>query len=716
MRPARQGDLQSLTLQEQDVVVSKSSENHEMLIMVPERNQIKAASLRTVSQAEPGPDASPGSAASPPGRPPSCRVSESHPECIGYDVTSVGVFRPASRPGKMEVLTLVLVFATVPGFSSVLNLRPILMEVRGLSGMKAGVSISAEVNETLEPTETEAFTPETNAIKSGEKTAEERKREDGRTSKTTNVGEIQDRDEGYRRSSEETLIPETSESVKEERERKLVAGIHLHEARGDTYEVEKIPTLTREREEEAGKVEEIIKITHNDNHIEVRSLTEEERNPGIGSEDVTVREVSVKPAERGVNTTGGAEEGGFVSTLEAAKPKPDEAKRRKSSPPTHFPYFKDDFCPAECSCYGRVVQCSDKGIDQIPYGIPYNARYVLLMNNRIGSIQLDLLSEYVSMEFLVLSNNELTDGTLEGAFEGIPALKRLYLDRNLLESVPVDLPVSLEELRLDNNHLRLMSAAAWERCPGLSVLDLSNNSLGNGSGSLPDGALSALPNLRTLNLGHNKLSSVPLGLPLSVKVLYLRGNLIETFRRGVFNGISGLVVLDLSANRLTNKGLLGDSLLNATHLESLNLEGNRLKQVPRHLPPSLKTLNLEGNLISSVKKSTFSSLKNMEHLGLARNKIFRVAPGAFRTLAVLHQLDLGHNALRQVPRHLPQGLHSVDLAHNRIRAVPRDSFCWGEESLSGLVRVQLEHNLMDMGNLDTRPFRCLRGFQVVHFH
>lgn len=365
-----------------------------------------------------------------------------------------------------------------------------------------------------------------------------------------------------------------------------------------------------------------------------------------------------------------------------------------------------------------MVQCSDKGVDKVPYGIPYNARYILLMNNHIDSIQLDLLSEYVSMEFLVLSNNRLTDGAIEGAFEGVPALKRLYLDRNLLESVPTDLPVSLEELRLDNNQLNVMSEAAWARCPGLLVLSLSNNSLGNGSESLINAVLSPLCHLRTLNLDYNQLTSVPLGLPLSIKELYVKGNLIEQFHGGAFNGISELVLLDLSANRLTNKGLLRDSLLNATHLESLNLEGNRLKQVPQHLPLSLKTLNLEGNLITSIKKAAFSTLKNLEHLGLARNKISKVVPGAFRTLPVLHQLDLCHNTLRHVPRQLPQGLHSVALTHNKIQSVPRDAFCWGNKSLglSGLVRVQLEQNVIDMGKLDTQAFRCLRGFQVVHFY
>uniref|UniRef100_A0A8C6KRY0 Wu:fc23c09 n=1 Tax=Nothobranchius furzeri TaxID=105023 RepID=A0A8C6KRY0_NOTFU len=324
--------------------------------------------------------------------------------------------------------------------------------------------------------------------------------------------------------------------------------------------------------------------------------------------------------------------------------KTQKPQKEKKNTPVYFPFFKDDYCPPECACYGRVVQCSDKGVQQVPYGIPYNSRY----------------------------------------------------------------------LRLDGNHLRVMSETAWTCCPGLLVLSLSNNSFGNGS--LPKDVLSPLCKLRTLNLNYNRLTSVPLGLPTSVKELYLKGNYIKEFCGGAFSETSELAVLDLGANRLTNKGLLRDALLNTTHLESLNLEGNKLKYVPRHLPSSLKALNLEGNLISAIKKSTFRTLKHLEHLGLARNKIFKVAPGAFRTLPMLHQLDLGHNALHQVPRQLPQSLHSVALTHNRIQSVPRDAFCWRGRSLSGLVQVQLEHNLINMGNLDAQAFRCLRGFQVVHFY
>ncbi|XP_039524382.1 extracellular matrix protein 2 [Pimephales promelas] len=407
--------------------------------------------------------------------------------------------------------------------------------------------------------------------------------------------------------------------------------------------------------------------------------------------------------------------------LKKAKKAKKFKRERKLKPttPSYFPYFEDHYCPSECSCYGRVVQCSDKDLGKIPYGIPYNSRYILLMNNHIDSIQLNLLSEYNSMEFLVLSNNRLTDASIEGSFEGTQGLKRLYVERNLLRSIPTDLPVTLEELRLDGNQISVMSDAAFGRCPGLLILSLSNNSLGNKSSTIPPGVLLPLGKLRTLTLSYNQLSSVPLQLPLSLQELYLRGNRIQSLQGDMFWGVAELQVLDLSANRLTNKGLGKAALQNASNLESLNLEGNSLKQVPHNLPMTIKTLNLEGNLISSITKDAFISMSQLEHLGLARNKITKVALGAFRVLPLLHQLDMSHNALQQVPRQLPLWLHSATFANNKIHAIPSDAFCWGrgnESPLSRLVKVHLEYNMIDLGHLNTLAFRCLRGFQVVQFY
>lgn len=339
------------------------------------------------------------------------------------------------------------------------------------------------------------------------------------------------------------------------------------------------------------------------------------------------------------------------------------------------------------------------------------------MNNHIKVIPPGLFSEYLSMEFLVLSNNRLTDNSTEGAFEGIRVLKKLYMEQNFFQSVSVDLPVSLEELHLDGNRLKVLSKMVWSCCPRLLVLSLNNNSLE--SGSIPDGVFSPLISLHTLSLSYNSLSFIPQRLPLSLQEVYLRGNLIQNLQPGVFEGKAQLLVLDLSVNKLTNKGLGKDTFINVTHLESLNLEGNDLKKVPSHLPHSLRTLNLKGNSISSIGKATFLSLPNLEHLGLARNKIFKVVPGAFRVLPLLHQLDLSHNMLRQVPRQLPAWLVYIALNNNKIQTIPRDAFCSIQQTAArrnDLVKVQLENNLLNMAMLDNLTLNCLRGFQVVHFY
>uniref|UniRef100_A0A8C5H085 Uncharacterized protein n=1 Tax=Gouania willdenowi TaxID=441366 RepID=A0A8C5H085_GOUWI len=317
-----------------------------------------------------------------------------------------------------------------------------------------------------------------------------------------------------------------------------------------------------------------------------------------------------------------------------------------------------------------VVECSDRGVYKVPHGIPNNSSFISLKNNFISSIRMDLLHHLTSLQFLILSNNWLTDNSLRGVFkEGILALKHLYLDNNHLETVPVDLPRSLE--------------------------DLSNN--------------------QTLNLSHNQLTSVPMGLPPSIIELYLKGNLIKQLHERTFIGMTKLEVLDFSGNKLTNDGL-GNSL-NVTHLESLNLEANQLEQVPQTLPSSLKVLNLGSNLISSIKKVAFSNLKKLELLSVARNKVFEVAAGAFRALSFLHQLDFSHNTLQKVPRLLPRNVHSVSLSNNRIRSVPADAFCWGNQTLTigRRVHVELENNLIDSGTLDPKVFRCIHENLVVHF-
>lgn len=236
-------------------------------------------------------------------------------------------------------------------------------------------------------------------------------------------------------------------------------------------------------------------------------------------------------------------------------------------------------CSTSAFCF-RVVQCSDKGVDKVPYGIPYNSRYILLMNKQHPAGP----AQQIHLHDVPRAQEDQTHWQYHW--------RGLWGDSGTGETPPGQEPPeerasSLEELCSDNNQLSVTSEAVWVRCPKLLVLSLSNNSLGNRSDPLPSGVFSPWSKLRTLNLDHNQLPSTPLASPLSIKELYLKGNRIEQLHGGAFAGISQLMLLDLSANQLTNKGLLSHPRLNATSLQNLNLAGNKLKYVPQHLPRSL---------------------------------------------------------------------------------------------------------------------------------
>ncbi|XP_069485370.1 decorin-like [Ambystoma mexicanum] len=395
--------------------------------------------------------------------------------------------------------------------------------------------------------------------------------------------------------------------------------------------------------------------------------------------------------------------------------KPKRVKQRNNLKTKEYePYFEDHYCPPECACYGRVVQCSDKGITRMPYGTPFNTRYLLLMNNKIDFIQLDLLSEYLSLEFLVLNNNRLTDGGVEGAFEAMPTLTRLFMDANRLSSFPADLPQSLLELRMDDNNISHISEHAVNTCTSLKVLSLERNAITDAS--IPSGTFHFLRNLKIIRLDFNQLETVPSNLTISLKELFLQHNKITTIPNDVFSQPSELTSIHLNSNQITNKGIKKKAFRNMKTLETLNMASNLLKVVPKHLPKSLKTLILSENRITSVEKDAFKKLKNLTEIILTGNKILSIEAGAFAGLLALEHLDLSNNQLLEVPRRLPLTLRTLHLFNNQIRRMPEDSFCGAQNAESRLVLVRLENNKMRHSSIDPHALRCLRGYQVVHFY
>ncbi|XP_015179281.1 PREDICTED: serine/threonine-protein kinase 11-interacting protein isoform X2 [Polistes dominula] len=143
---------------------------------------------------------------------------------------------------------------------------------------------------------------------------------------------------------------------------------------------------------------------------------------------------------------------------------------------------------------------------------------------------------------------------------------------------------SLRHLSLSHNALERLDRS-FELTPWLQILDLSHNLLNNAA------ELDCLPNLKYLNLGYNKLETVPAfnkSTMHSLQILVLKNNYIEDISG--LEGLECLTEIDLSFNCLTEHSVLWP-IERMSALLWLSLEGNPLSYHPKHRLLSIKYLH-----------------------------------------------------------------------------------------------------------------------------
>ncbi|KAM9328291.1 keratocan [Pholidichthys leucotaenia] len=259
-------------------------------------------------------------------------------------------------------------------------------------------------------------------------------------------------------------------------------------------------------------------------------------------------------------------------------------------------------CPKECHCpsnFPRAVYCDNKGLTSVP-NIPPHTWYLYLQNNLIEGLPRDALQNATQLRWLNLNHNKITsDGVEEGVLGGMTQLVHLYMDDNLLSSVPSPLPTSLEHLRLSRNRISKIPAGVFIGLNKLNLLDLQGNKLMDDS--VTEVSLKGLNNLVQINLAKNQLSIMPLGLPPTTTQLFLDGNNIEKIPPGYFKGLPKVAFLRLNHNKLGSSGVPKDVFNDSSILE-LQLSHNQLTEVPV-IPSGLEHLHLDHNKIKSVSGS-----------------------------------------------------------------------------------------------------------------
>ena len=320
-----------------------------------------------------------------------------------------------------------------------------------------------------------------------------------------------------------------------------------------------------------------------------------------------------------------------------------------------------------------------------------------------------------------------------GDFEGLTALRVLWLDYNALTSLPVgvfDGLTALERLYLDYNALTLLPVSVFNNLTKLTVLDLHSNALRtlpmglfdgltalqslalaeNELGALSAGLFNDLRNLDALGLNDNQLNVLPEKLFASsraLRILYLGDNALTTLPANLLAGLDGLQNLDLDSNQIeTLPAGVFDGLGSLTKLD---LSDNSLRTLPANAfrdLNKLEKLELLQNDLETLPAGVFDGLSSLTVLWLHHNQINSIAVGAFTELGNLRELHLYHNRIDMLPANVFDGLDRLQLLYlnyNQLRALPEAMFA----GLDNLQRLFLNNNQLD--ELATGTFRGINS-------
>ncbi|XP_011152969.1 serine/threonine-protein kinase 11-interacting protein isoform X2 [Harpegnathos saltator] len=234
------------------------------------------------------------------------------------------------------------------------------------------------------------------------------------------------------------------------------------------------------------------------------------------------------------------------------------------------------------------------------------------------------ISKFRHLKYLELKKVpiELVKGlqSIRGQLEGIVCAGRKGVSTisQLLAICGADAGVgfvwaSLKHLALPHNVLNCLDESL-ELAPWLQTLDLSHNMITSAE------EISCLSNLKYVNLGYNKLESIPSfnkAVLHSLQVLVLKNNYIDSL-----NGLQALeclTELDLSFNCLTEHSVLWP-LQKMSALLWVSLEGNPLSYHPKHRMLSLR--HLHPSLSNSKFVLDHVLLSKSEKALVAENRVF----------------------------------------------------------------------------------------------
>ncbi|CAH1272380.1 LRRC4 [Branchiostoma lanceolatum] len=254
-------------------------------------------------------------------------------------------------------------------------------------------------------------------------------------------------------------------------------------------------------------------------------------------------------------------------------------------------------CPKQCDCGQSFTQinCSSRGITDVPRGIYQESSELLLKANAIESLRRDQFLRLRQLERLDLSENVIMT-IQEGAFNGLYRLQILNLRRNRLRSLQGGMfryLTNLRELTLQGNPIICLEAYTFSHLPSLRKLDLREL---RQLKAVSRNAFNGLTALMSLTMSDSNLRRLPYLQHLtSLQELDVSRNSISLLNANNLQGLVKLTRLVLSHNHLSS--VEQDSLDDLFSLSELDLSYNNITSLPFRLfrDTSLVRVSLQRN-------------------------------------------------------------------------------------------------------------------------
>ncbi|XP_029455235.1 extracellular matrix protein 2 isoform X2 [Rhinatrema bivittatum] len=239
-----------------------------------------------------------------------------------------------------------------------------------------------------------------------------------------------------------------------------------------------------------------------------------------------------------------------------------------------------------------------------------------------------------------------------------------------LSQIPPISDPDITRLDLQGNSITSIPNEAFNGIPNVEIIDLSKNNI-TSAGFGPQ-AFKTLKNLKRLYLDGNFLALFPTDLPSTLEEIKINENNLQVIDEHNFEGLHGLVTLELESNQLSEGNVSPLAFKPLKHLSYLRLGRNKFRTIPQGLPTSIEELYLDNNQIEEISETCFNRTTNLHTIVLKNNKLDEssIAPLAWIYHENLESIDLSYNKFFHVPSYLPKSLVHLILIGNMIERIP----------------------------------------------